>query len=156
MLATPVPDPALRPGWASEPKWDGFRALLSVDTGRVVLRSRRGTEMAASFPEIVAGAAQLPDANALDGELVVWEAGRLAFERLQNRLQRRRRGPGGGRVAGPLRRVRSAAAVRNQHDPDGRIGGAGPRSSPCSPPVGCPPHGRCARRRPTRTPCASG
>ncbi|MGA4966919.1 MULTISPECIES: ATP-dependent DNA ligase [Streptomyces] len=61
MLATPVPDPALRPGWASEPKWDGFRALISVDAGRVVLRSRRGTEMAASFPEIVAGAAQLPD-----------------------------------------------------------------------------------------------
>lgn len=98
MLATPVPDPALPPGWASEPKWDGFRALISVDAGRVVLRSRRGTEMAASFPEIVAGAAQLPEATAMDGELVVWEAGRLAFERLQNRLQRR--GAGASRAAG--------------------------------------------------------
>ncbi|MFD3505144.1 hypothetical protein ACFWWT_45145 [Streptomyces sp. NPDC058676] len=40
-----------------------------------------------------AGATQLPDATALDGELVVWDAaGRLAFERLQDRLQRR----GGG------------------------------------------------------------
>ncbi|WP_327349136.1 hypothetical protein [Streptomyces europaeiscabiei] len=37
-----------------------------------------------------AGAAQLPNATALDGELVVWDAaGRLAFEQLQNRLQRR-------------------------------------------------------------------
>ncbi|MFE9024598.1 ATP-dependent DNA ligase [Streptomyces sp. NPDC007808] len=98
MLAAPVPDPALQPGWASEPKWDGFRALISVDAGRVVLRSRRGTEMAASFPEIVAGAAQLPEATAMDGELVVWEAGRLAFERLQNRLQRR--GAGAARAAG--------------------------------------------------------
>ncbi|MEU9439275.1 hypothetical protein [Streptomyces sp. NPDC048252] len=90
MLATPVPVPALRPGWAGEPKWDGYRALVSVDAGRVVLRSRRGTEMAASFPEIVAGAVQLPDATALDGELVVWDAaGRLTFERLQNRLARR-------------------------------------------------------------------
>ncbi|MEU8849463.1 hypothetical protein AB0C70_25150 [Streptomyces sp. NPDC048564] len=35
---------------------------------------------------------QLPDATALDGELVVWEAGRLAFERLQERLQRRAAG----------------------------------------------------------------
>ncbi|MCM3267018.1 ATP-dependent DNA ligase [Streptomyces thermoviolaceus] len=90
MLSAPVPGPELRPGWAAEPKWDGFRALVSVDAGRVVLRSRRGTEMLPAFPEIGAGAAQLPDATALDGELVVWDAaGRLAFEQLQNRLQRR-------------------------------------------------------------------
>ncbi|WP_328457416.1 hypothetical protein OG780_42175 [Streptomyces sp. NBC_00386] len=31
------------------------------------------------------GTAQLPDATSLDGELIVWEAGRLAFERLQQR-----------------------------------------------------------------------
>lgn len=89
ILAEPVASPALRPGWAGEPKWDGFRAGLSLDAGQVVLRSRRGTQMAAAFPEVVAGAVQLPDATALDGELVVWEAGRLAFERLQNRLHRR-------------------------------------------------------------------
>ncbi|MGN9795023.1 hypothetical protein ACTMTU_28505 [Streptomyces sp. OZ13] len=53
-------------------EWDGFRALVSVDAGLVVLRSRRGTEMAASFPEIVAGTAQLPDASALDGLCDLW------------------------------------------------------------------------------------
>jgi ATP-dependent DNA ligase len=69
------------------PEKDGFRAAVSVDAGRVVLRSRRGTEMGPAFPEVVAGAVQLPDATAMDGELVVWDAaGRLAFERLQNRL----------------------------------------------------------------------
>ncbi|MCX4462235.1 hypothetical protein OG585_55395 (plasmid) [Streptomyces sp. NBC_01340] len=67
MLTTPVSVPDLRPGCAAEPKWDGFRALVSVGAGQVVLRSRRGTEMAASFPEVVAGAVQLPDATALDG-----------------------------------------------------------------------------------------
>ncbi len=67
---TPVSEPDLRPGCAAEPKWDGFRALLSAAAGRVVLRSRRGTEMAPAFPEVVAGAAQLPDATALDG--VMW------------------------------------------------------------------------------------
>ncbi|MEU9446163.1 ATP-dependent DNA ligase [Streptomyces sp. NPDC048304] len=52
----------------------------------------------ASFPEIVAGAAQLPDEIALDGELVVWDAaGRLSFDRLQNRLARR--GAGAARAA---------------------------------------------------------
>ncbi|KPI01855.1 lig, putative ATP-dependint DNA ligase [Actinobacteria bacterium OK006] len=50
---------------------DGCRAALSVDAGVVVLRSRRGTQMGPAFPEIAAGAAQLPDATALDGELVV-------------------------------------------------------------------------------------
>ncbi|MFF0465143.1 ATP-dependent DNA ligase [Streptomyces mexicanus] len=86
---TPVPSPDLRPGGAGEPKWDGFRALGSADSGRVILRSRRGTEMAASFPAIVAGATLLPDATALDGELVLWDAaGRLALEQLQDRRGR--------------------------------------------------------------------
>ncbi|MFJ8024517.1 hypothetical protein [Streptomyces sp. NPDC096311] len=70
---------------------------VHVDTGRAVLRSRRGTEMAPAFPEIAAAAAQLPDATALDGELIVWEQDRLAFERLQDRLQRR--GTAGARAA---------------------------------------------------------
>jgi ATP-dependent DNA ligase len=48
--------------------------------------------MVQAFPGIGAGAAQLPDATALDGELVVWEAERLAFERLQQRLARRGKG----------------------------------------------------------------
>ncbi|MER6368751.1 hypothetical protein ABT255_10255 [Streptomyces mirabilis] len=54
--------------------------------------------MGPAFPEVVAGTAQLPDATALDGELVVWDAaGRPAFERLQNRLARR--GAGAARAA---------------------------------------------------------
>ncbi|MFG2358327.1 hypothetical protein [Streptomyces sp. NPDC048521] len=90
-------DPSLPAGWAGEVKWDGFRALACVDAARVVLRSRSGTEMTPAFPEIVAGAAQLPDATALDGELVGRESGRLAFERLQGRL--RARGAGAARLA---------------------------------------------------------
>ncbi|MFI8215831.1 hypothetical protein [Streptomyces sp. NPDC085932] len=66
--------------------------------GRVLLRSRQGTDMTdsfltGSFPEIRAAAlAQLPADTGLDGELVVWESGRLAFERLQQRLARRGKG----------------------------------------------------------------
>ncbi|MEU2269823.1 ATP-dependent DNA ligase [Streptomyces olindensis] len=56
----------------------------------MLLRSRRGTDMTASFPEIRAAAlAQLPADTGIDGELVVWERDRLAFERLQQRLARR-------------------------------------------------------------------
>ncbi|WP_329222309.1 hypothetical protein OG352_34380 [Streptomyces sp. NBC_01485] len=62
--------PDLRPGCAAEPKWDGYRAQLAVYAGgRVLLRSRRGTDtMTASFPEIRAAAlAQLPENTGLDG-----------------------------------------------------------------------------------------
>ncbi|MFJ9580693.1 ATP-dependent DNA ligase [Streptomyces sp. NPDC101191] len=89
MLAAAVNSPDLPQEWAAEPKWDGFRAQLSTEAGHVVVRSRHGTDLAGMFPEIVAATVQLPDATALDGELVVWESGRLAFERLQGRLQRR-------------------------------------------------------------------
>jgi hypothetical protein len=36
----------------------------------VTLCSRRGTDMV-PFPEVAAGAAQLPDATAMDGKLIV-------------------------------------------------------------------------------------
>ncbi|MGW9400712.1 ATP-dependent DNA ligase [Streptomyces sp. NPDC055642] len=98
MLAAAVPDARLPAGWAAEVKWDGWRALLSWDAGRLVLRSRQSTPLADAFPEVRAGAAQLPDGTALDGELIVWdESGRLAFERLQGHIQRR--GAGAAQLA---------------------------------------------------------
>ncbi|MFF9090414.1 ATP-dependent DNA ligase [Streptomyces sp. NPDC014991] len=91
MLATAVAISDLPEKSAGEPKWDGYRAQLAVFAGGpVLLRSRRGTDMTASFPEIRAAAlAQLPEGTGLDGELVAWERNRLAFERLQQRLARR-------------------------------------------------------------------
>jgi ATP-dependent DNA ligase len=97
MLAAPVSDPALLRGWAAEVKWEGWRALLSVDGGRLELVSRQGTDLLPHSPELRSAAVQLPDATALDGEIVVWETGRLAFERLQGRL--RQRGAGAARAA---------------------------------------------------------
>ncbi|MFD8840432.1 ATP-dependent DNA ligase [Streptomyces griseofuscus] len=72
---------------------DGYRAQLAVYAGgRVLLRSRRGTDMTAAFPEIKAAAlTQLPADTGLDGELVVWEEDQLACERPQQRLARRDR-----------------------------------------------------------------
>ncbi len=50
----------------------------------MLLRSRQDTDMTAAFPEVRSAVlAQLPEDTGLDGELVVWESGRLAFERLQ-------------------------------------------------------------------------
>ena len=88
-LTAPAASPDLPAGHAAEPKWDGYRALLGRwADGTVVIRSRRGTDMTAAFPEIAAAAARLPADIGLDGELVVWDHRRLAFERLQGRLNR--------------------------------------------------------------------
>ncbi|MEQ6028063.1 hypothetical protein SOM70_36530 [Streptomyces salinarius] len=77
MLTAAAPGPDLPPRCAAEPKWDGFRALMSWDASGLVLRSRQGTDLLPAFPEVRVGAAQMPDATALDGEIVVWEGGRL-------------------------------------------------------------------------------
>ncbi|MEV5273442.1 ATP-dependent DNA ligase [Streptomyces werraensis] len=56
-------------GSATETRRDGYRAQLAVyGGGRVLLRSRRGTDMTASFPEIRSAAlAQLPTDTGIDG-----------------------------------------------------------------------------------------
>ncbi|MFI1726452.1 ATP-dependent DNA ligase [Streptomyces sp. NPDC020489] len=90
MRAVPVNDPALPAGWAAQPKWDGYRALAGRwADGRVTVLSRNGSDLARPFPEIEAAVRRLPDDTALDCELIVWEAGRLAFERLQQRMHHR-------------------------------------------------------------------
>ncbi|MFJ4691908.1 hypothetical protein [Streptomyces sp. NPDC088766] len=56
----------------------------------VLLPSRRGTDVMDAFPEIRAAAlAQLSADTGIDGELVVRERDRPAFERLRQRLARR-------------------------------------------------------------------
>ncbi|MEU1824194.1 ATP-dependent DNA ligase [Streptomyces abikoensis] len=87
MLAKPVP--ALPEKAYFEVKWDGYRARLAVpDDGPVQLVSRRGAPLDRAFPELAAAAARdLPPPLLLDGEIVVWAEGRLAFDRLQQRAR---------------------------------------------------------------------
>src|SRR4051812_45124073 len=55
-------------GWAYEPKFDGFRALVFVDGDEVVITSRNGKPLDRYFPEVVAS---LPAGRyVLDGEIV--------------------------------------------------------------------------------------
>ncbi|MET7442597.1 ATP-dependent DNA ligase, partial [Streptomyces sp. NPDC005568] len=88
MLAKAVEDLPTGP-FAYEAKWDGFRAIVSRNpAGAVEIRSRQGTLLNPGFPEIATAAGDLP-AVILDGEIVIWHGGRLAFERLLRRLNRR-------------------------------------------------------------------
>ncbi|MEU5323996.1 ATP-dependent DNA ligase [Streptomyces sp. NPDC021056] len=90
MRAVPVNDPALPAGCAAQLKWDGYRALVGRwADGRVAVQSRNGSDLARAFPEVGEAVRRLPDDTAVDCELIVWEAGRLAFERLQQRMHHR-------------------------------------------------------------------
>ncbi|WP_419708015.1 ATP-dependent DNA ligase [Promicromonospora sp. NFX87] len=81
----PAPGALLR----YEPKWDGFRITIVRDDAAARLWSRRGTDLTPVFPEISAAAeAQLAPGTVLDGELVIWDEGRLAFPLLQMRMAR--------------------------------------------------------------------
>jgi bifunctional non-homologous end joining protein LigD len=76
-------------GWMWEPKLDGYRVLAFVDGGDVKLRSRRGLDLTASFPKLVAELVrQEVKGMVLDGEIVAFGAdGRPSFAAMQDRFQ---------------------------------------------------------------------
>ncbi len=95
MLAKSVPavpaQDAVPGGLSYEPKWDGFRALVSWDGESVEIGSRGAKPLTRYFPELVdAFARLLPEPCLLDGEIVVptGEPGdqRLDWEALTQRI----------------------------------------------------------------------
>jgi ATP-dependent DNA ligase len=87
MEAQPVDEVPQGPGWQYEPKWDGFRCLVSRDGTAVTLRSKSGQPLDRYFPDLVATIGTMrPRRFGLDGEIVIAIDGRLSFEALQLRL----------------------------------------------------------------------
>lgn len=93
MLAKPIAAvPGGGDGYAFEPKWDGFRAIVVVSSsGEVEIGSRGSKPLTRYFPELVAEfARQLPAGTVLDGEIVVRAgdpgAEHLAWELLSQRI----------------------------------------------------------------------
>jgi len=86
MLASSGPLPADGdPRWAYEPKWDGFRALVHINS-RVTVWSRRGADLTDRFPELAGLSASVPADTVLDGELVVLDlSGRPNFGAIRRR-----------------------------------------------------------------------
>jgi ATP-dependent DNA ligase len=73
--------------WQYEPKWDGFRCLLSRRGESVDLRSKSGEGLGRYFPELVAAALELKAANFLiDGEIVVPHGKTFSFDDLLQRI----------------------------------------------------------------------
>jgi bifunctional non-homologous end joining protein LigD len=68
-------------GWSFEPKWDGFRAIVSTLDGLSV-KSRRGWQMKQRVPEL----AGLPEGLVLDGELVAFQGSDPWFPSVCDRI----------------------------------------------------------------------
>ncbi|MDE2202483.1 MAG: ATP-dependent DNA ligase [Burkholderiaceae bacterium] len=85
---TPLLGPAS--DWQVEWKWDGIRAQLVRRAGGTWLWSRGEELLTDRFPELSAMAETLPVGTVLDGEIVVWQDGRVQpFARLQQRIGRK-------------------------------------------------------------------
>jgi len=84
--AIPLPD-AVEGGLLYEPKWDGFRGIVTFDGSTVEIGSRGSKPLTRYFPELVAEfEKQLTVPCVLDGEIILAVGGRLDWEALSQRI----------------------------------------------------------------------
>lgn len=91
MLAKPGTLPRTPEEWAFEVKWDGVRATIRSQPGRIHLFSRAGNDITPAYPELRALNRALSSHEAiLDGEVVAFDDdGRPSFQALQSRMHAR-------------------------------------------------------------------
>ncbi len=94
MLARPAQKPPDSGNFLYEVKWDGIRAMISLDEGQVSIHGRRGTEITKQFPELLIPEQAFRATSALfDGEIVCLEAdGRPNFRDVIHRMQQNTEG----------------------------------------------------------------
>ncbi|SKC43610.1 ATP-dependent DNA ligase [Okibacterium fritillariae] len=90
MLATAGTRTDLRSSkeWSLEMKWDGIRAIVTVDDGAVTITSRNGHDITKRYPELLDAAEGVHATSAvLDGEIVALDgSGVPSFGLLQQRM----------------------------------------------------------------------
>ncbi len=88
MLAGAARLPVSEQDWAFEIKWDGVRAIVYWQPGRLRIENRNRIDVSSRYPELHELGLQLGSREAvLDGEIVAFdEHGRPSFERLQRRM----------------------------------------------------------------------
>jgi bifunctional non-homologous end joining protein LigD len=75
-------------GYLYEIKWDGIRALITLEDGHIKIKTRNQRDVTAQFPELQIGEKAFRATNALfDAEIVCLDpAGKPVFKRVINRL----------------------------------------------------------------------
>lgn len=96
MLAAPGGRPFSSDEWLYEIKYDGYRCLAKVDSGRVELRTKSGIDCSSWYPELAKALSAISGSgHVIDGEVCVLDdIGRSDFDRLHARSARRRWYPG--------------------------------------------------------------
>jgi bifunctional non-homologous end joining protein LigD len=85
MLATLVDEAFDRAGWIFETKWDGYRAIASVQNGKAELYSRNQLSFNEIYAPIRSAVEKIPHNVVLDGEVVILGANNYTdFQALQN------------------------------------------------------------------------
>jgi bifunctional non-homologous end joining protein LigD len=96
MLASPGGASKINDGpeWAFEMKWDGIRAIATVNETTVTLTSRKNNDLTLTYPELLdIGEALDAKSAVVDGEIVALDgSGRPDFGRLQTRMNLSRPG----------------------------------------------------------------
>jgi bifunctional non-homologous end joining protein LigD len=96
MLASPGAESDITDGrdWAFEMKWDGIRAVATINGSTVTLTSRKNNDLTLTYPELGAiGEALDAETAVVDGEIVALDStGRPDFGRLQTRMNLSRPG----------------------------------------------------------------
>jgi DNA ligase D-like protein (predicted ligase) len=81
-------DPFTRKGWIFEAKFDGSRCIAHISGDRIFLQNRRMADISGRYPELVSGLrAAVKKDCVLDGEIIVFSAGKVDFHALQRREQ---------------------------------------------------------------------
>ncbi len=89
MLAQAADAPPVSNDYLYEVKWDGIRALVSIDEGETSIRGRNGTNLTTPFPELTRADQAFRATSALfDAEIVCLEAdGRPNFQDVIHRMR---------------------------------------------------------------------
>jgi len=94
MLARPADKPPASEDYLYEVKWDGIRALISLDEGEIRVHGRNGTDLTKQFPELrIPEQAFRATSGLFDGEIVCLEAdGKPNFRDVIHRMQQKTEG----------------------------------------------------------------
>jgi len=89
MLARPADKLPGSPDYLYEVKWDGIRAMISVDEGAIRIRGRNGMDLTGQFPELLDPQPSFRATSGLfDGEIVCLNAdGKPDFRNVISRMQ---------------------------------------------------------------------
>lgn len=88
MLAKPAQKPPGSTDYFFELKWDGIRAMITLDEGELRIRGRNGMDLALQFPELLDAEHLRATCGVFDGEIVCLEPdGKPNFTQVISRMQ---------------------------------------------------------------------